>query len=93
MPKKIKREYGNDSIQKLEGADPRPACGQALCSGRMTLRDASTRCLRFFQTPSTRRVRAAGDRIIVTRYLDHSIEVQDFGRGCPVDYKPAGGML
>lgn len=21
MPKKIKREYGNDSIQKLEGAD------------------------------------------------------------------------
>ncbi len=27
-----------------------------------------------------------GNEIIVTRYNDHSIEVEDFGRGCPVDY-------
>ena len=27
-----------------------------------------------------------GDTIIVTLYEDHSIEVEDFGRGCPVDY-------
>jgi DNA gyrase subunit B len=27
-----------------------------------------------------------GDKIIVTKYFDDSIEVQDFGRGCPVDY-------
>ena len=27
-----------------------------------------------------------GDKIIVTRYLDKSIEVQDFGRGIPMDY-------
>jgi DNA gyrase subunit B len=27
-----------------------------------------------------------GDRIVVTQYADHSIEVEDFGRGCPVDY-------
>jgi len=27
-----------------------------------------------------------GDLIIVTRYEDMSIEVEDFGRGCPVDY-------
>lgn len=27
-----------------------------------------------------------GSRIIVTRYNDCSIEVEDFGRGCPVDY-------
>lgn len=27
-----------------------------------------------------------GSEIIVTRYNDHSIEVEDFGRGCPVDY-------
>ena len=27
-----------------------------------------------------------GDKIIVTRYLDKSIEVQDFGRGIPMEY-------
>src|SRR5699024_6563318 len=27
-----------------------------------------------------------GQKIIVTRYLDHSVEVEDFGRGIPVDY-------
>lgn len=27
-----------------------------------------------------------GSKIIITRYQDHSVEVEDFGRGCPVDY-------
>ena len=27
-----------------------------------------------------------GDTIIVTRYEDNSVEVEDFGRGCPVDW-------
>ena len=27
-----------------------------------------------------------GDTVIVTRYEDHSGEVEDFGRGCPVDF-------
>ncbi len=27
-----------------------------------------------------------GNKIIITRYLDNSVEVEDFGRGCPVDY-------
>ncbi len=27
-----------------------------------------------------------GDKIIVTKYKDNSIEVEDFGRGCPVDF-------
>ena len=27
-----------------------------------------------------------GDTVIVTRYEDHSVEVEDFGRGCPVDF-------
>jgi DNA gyrase subunit B len=30
-----------------------------------------------------------GDTIVVTRYRDHSIEVEDFGRGIPVDYNQA----
>ena len=27
-----------------------------------------------------------GDTIIITRYEDCSVEIEDFGRGCPVDY-------
>lgn len=27
-----------------------------------------------------------GDKIVVTRFADKSVEVQDFGRGLPVDY-------
>ena len=30
-----------------------------------------------------------GDRINVTLYPDHSVEVEDFGRGIPVDYNKA----
>ena len=29
-----------------------------------------------------------GNQILVTRYLDHSVQVEDFGRGCPVDWNP-----
>ena len=29
-----------------------------------------------------------GDLIILTCYEDKSIEVEDFGRGCPVDFNP-----
>ena len=32
-----------------------------------------------------------GDLVIVTRYEDHSIEVEDFGRGCPVDWNEKEG--
>ena len=32
-----------------------------------------------------------GNKIIVTRYADRSVEVQDFGRGIPVDYNPKEG--
>lgn len=32
-----------------------------------------------------------GNKIIVTRFEDRSIEVQDFGRGIPVDYNPNEG--
>ncbi len=34
----------------------------------------------------TRQEEGYGSRIIVTRYEDQSVEVEDFGRGIPVDY-------
>ena len=30
-----------------------------------------------------------GNLIVVTRYADRSIEIEDFGRGCPVDWNEA----
>ena len=39
----------------------------------------------------TRPGRAIGKKIIVTRYLDYSVEVEDLGRGIPVDYNPKEG--
>ncbi len=32
-----------------------------------------------------------GELIIVTRFADHSIQVEDFGRGCPVDWNEKEG--
>ena len=43
-------------------------------------------CLRSCPTPSTRPGRATANLIIVTRFEDKSIQVEDFGRGCPVDW-------
>uniref|UniRef100_UPI003FEF46EF toprim domain-containing protein n=1 Tax=Candidatus Fimivicinus sp. TaxID=3056640 RepID=UPI003FEF46EF len=34
-----------------------------------------------------------GDKIVVTRYIDGSIEVQDFGRGIPMDYNENEGKF
>lgn len=34
-----------------------------------------------------------GDKIVVTKFADNSIEVQDFGRGIPVDYNSTEGRF
>ena len=72
-----KQEYNNESITALTGAD---GCVSArrLFLGRMDWTAASIRFLKSSPTPSTKRARGTGDRILVTRYLDHSLEVQDF---------------
>lgn len=90
MPKKIKREYGNDSIQKLEGAD-RVRLRPSVMFGSDDIEGCEHAMFEILSNSIDEARQGCGDRIIVTRYLDHSIEVQDFGRGCPVDYnQPAG---
>lgn len=42
--------------------------------------------LKFFLTLLTRRERATAKKITVTRFSDGSIEVEDHGRGIPVDF-------
>ena len=84
---KKQQEYGNDSIRQLKGADRAQAPG-----GHLRLRRC--RGLRPFHfeiiSNSIDEARDGyGNRINVTLFPDHVVEVEDFGRGIPVDYNKA----
>ncbi|MBQ6420872.1 MAG: DNA topoisomerase [Clostridia bacterium] len=82
-----KKEYGNESIVALKGAE-RVRKRPAVIFGSDGL-DGCQHAVFEIISNSIDEARAGyGKKIVVTRYLDHSIEVQDFGRGMPVDYNP-----
>ncbi len=85
MPKKATNDYGNESISSLKGADRvRKRPGVIFGSDGL---DGCEHAMFEILSNSIDEARE-GDRIIITRYLDHSIEIEDFGRGLPVDYNP-----
>lgn len=92
MPRKTKKEYGNDSIQKLEGAD-RVRLRPSVMFGSDDIEGCEHAMFEILSNSIDEARQGCGDQIVVTRYLDHSIEVQDFGRGCPVDYNQAAGCF
>ena len=80
-----KNDYGNDSISSLKGADrvrKRP--------GVIFGSDGLDGCSHDFFDPPSNTIavaRAAHGRVItLTRFADRSIQVEDAGRGCPVDW-------
>ena len=83
MPKK--KEYGNDSIVALKGAD-RVRKRPAVIFGDDGLEGCEHSVFEIISNSIDEARAGYGNRIIVTRFLDGSIEVQDFGRGMPVDY-------
>ncbi len=82
---KKQADYGNESITMLKGADKvRKRPGVIFGSDGL---DGCEHSVFEVISNSIDEARAGfGDHIIVTRYQDQTIEVQDFGRGCPVDY-------
>lgn len=92
MPRKTKNEYGNESIQKLEGAD-RVRLRPSVMFGSDDIEGCEHAVFEILSNSIDEARQGCGNRIIVTRYLDHSIEVQDFGRGCPVDYNESAGCF
>lgn len=80
-----KKEYGNDSIKSLKGAD-RVRKRPAVIFGSDGLDGCQHAVFEIMSNSIDEAREGFGDRIIVTRFLDGSIEVQDFGRGIPVDY-------
>ena len=82
---KSKVEYGNDSIQKLEGPD-RVRRRPAVIFGSDGLDGCEHSVFEIISNSIDEAREGYGNKIIVTKYADGSIEVQDFGRGAPVDY-------
>ena len=80
-----KQSYGNESITTLKGAD-RVRKRPAVIFGSDGLDGCEHAVFEILSNAIDEAREGYGDLVIVTRYEDHSIEVEDFGRGCPVDW-------
>lgn len=80
-----KAQYGNDSIKSLKGAE-RVRQKPAVIFGDDGLEGCQHSVFEIISNSIDEARAGYGNRIIITRFLDKSIEVQDFGRGMPVDY-------
>ncbi|MBE6787662.1 MAG: DNA topoisomerase [Ruminococcaceae bacterium] len=84
---KAKAEYGNESIKQLKGPDQvrlRPA----VIFGSDGLEGCEHSVFEIISNSIDEAREGHGNKIVITKYSDGSIEVQDFGRGAPVDYNP-----
>ncbi len=80
-----KPEYNNESITALKGADRvRKRPGVMLGSDGL---EGCEHTIFEILSNSVDEARAGyGTKVLVTRYADYSVEIQDFGRGVPVDF-------
>ena len=84
---KKKATYGNESISMLKGAD-RVRLRPAVIFGSDGLEGCEHAVFEILSNAIDEAREGHGNQILVTRYLDHSVQVEDFGRGCPVDWNP-----
>ena len=82
---KRKEEYGNESITSLKGAD-RVRKRPAVIFGSNGIEGCEHSMFEILSNSIDEAREGYGDKIIVTRYLDGAVEVQDFGRGIPVGF-------
>lgn len=80
-----KQEYGNDSIKSLKGAD-RVRKRPAVIFGSDGIEGCEHSIFEIMSNSIDEAREGYGSKIIITKYLDGSVEVQDFGRGIPVDW-------
>ena len=80
-----KQEYGNESIKSLKGAD-RVRKRPAVIFGSDGLEGCEHSVFEIMSNSIDEAREGYGNKICVTRFLDGAVEVQDFGRGIPVDY-------
>ena len=77
--------YGNESITSLKGAD-RVRKRPGVIFGSDGLDGCEHAVFEILSNAIDEAREGHGNLITVTRYEDKSIEVEDFGRGCPVDW-------
>lgn len=80
-----KNSYSDQDIEVLEGADKvrkRPS----VIFGSNGIEGCEHSMFEILSNAIDEAREGYGDRIIVTRFLDGTVEVQDFGRGIPVGY-------
>ena len=80
-----KKEYGNESIVSLKGAD-RVRKRPAVIFGSDGIEGCEHSVFEIISNSIDEAREGHGSKVIVTRFQDKSVEVQDFGRGIPVDY-------
>ena len=85
---KKKEEYGNESIKSLKGAD-RVRKRPAVIFGSDGVEGCAHSIFEIVSNSIDEARDGHGNKINVTLYPDHSVEVEDFGRGIPVDYNKA----
>ena len=90
MPKaktSVSPEYGNESISQLQGPD-RVRLRPGVIFGSDGLDGCEHAVFEILSNAIDEAREGYGNQIILTYYLDRSIEVEDFGRGCPLDWNP-----
>jgi len=80
-----KSSYGNDAIVSLKGAD-RVRKRPGVIFGSDGIEGCKHSIFEILSNSIDEARDGHGNKIIVTRFLDNVIEVEDFGRGCPVDF-------
>jgi Type IIA topoisomerase (DNA gyrase/topo II, topoisomerase IV), B subunit len=85
-----KQSYGNDSITQLKGPD-RVRLRPASILGSDSLEGCQHTFVEILANSIDEAREGYGKVIEVTRFKDHSIQVRDYGRGCPLDYNEKEG--
>ena len=84
------KRYDNESISSLKGAD-RVRKRPGVIFGSDGLDGCQHAVFEIMSNAIDEAREGHGELIIVTRFADHSIQVEDFGRGCPVDWNEKEG--
>ena len=85
-----KQDYGNDSISSLKGAD-RVRKRPGVIFGSDGLDGCEHAVFEILSNSIDEAREGHGSLITVTRFLDKSVQVEDMGRGCPVDWNEKEG--
>ena len=86
MPKKTQNNgYTNESISSLKGAD-RVRLRPGVIFGSDGIEGCQHSIFEIISNSIDEAREGHGNEIIVTKFLDNSVQVEDKGRGIPLDY-------